>query len=183
MLLIPPQVQAGAALVVAGLIFGGGWKVSAWHDAGRLALEAETHQRDVAKLQDDWAANLEAMRKRGDEAEAELAADREANAKRKAEADSAYQTQIGKLQASTLAAARDSQRVRDELAAAIAAARPSDGGGGVQQAGTAARCGDPSSAAACRLLARALDLAQRCVGVAGPQHAAVAEAVAAWPTK
>jgi hypothetical protein len=181
MMLIPWQAKAVAGLVAAGAAFGGGWSVESWRAAGQIDSEKLRHQADVAKLQQDWVANIEAMRKLADQAAAERDAEREANDLAKMDAEKTYERKLAALQAEAGRINADAQRVRDDLAAAVAAAHVSAHSDPVQGAGGAPDCSSPSGSAACGLLGRAIDLAARCAQVAGQQHAALVEAVQSWP--
>lgn len=179
--LIPWQVKAGAAVVAAGAIFAGGIRLESWRDAGELGKEKLTHERDVAKLQADWADNLAAMRKVADQAQADLETERRTNQIARENAANAYQRDVTKLRALADRNGSDAQRVRDALATAQAAGRTA--GAGCQTAGAEppARCGGASGFAACGFLDRAIETLKRCAAVADWQHAALVEAVAAWP--
>jgi hypothetical protein len=181
MTLIPWQVQAGAAVVAAGAIFGGGWTVESWRASGQLEAEKLKNQQDVAKLQTDWAANIEEANKIAAQAKADLDVERTLDQESRQNAEAKYAQDIAKRDAINDRLVRDAQRVRDELAAASAAASAAGGNGAVQQSGAAASCSGPSGRAICGLLSRAIDIAERCAKAAGQQHAAVVEAVDAWP--
>jgi Skp family chaperone for outer membrane proteins len=179
--LIPTPVLAGGAVVAAVAAFAGGAKVEAWRDTGALDAEKAAHVADVTALQKQWQTKLDAAQALLTEAIAERDAQRQANATAREDAANVYTKQIAQLKAAAGAADSRAQRVRDELATAIAAARTAGGNGAVPQTGSGtAACGG-SGAAACGLLERAIDLARRCTEAVGQQHAAVAEAVAAWP--
>jgi hypothetical protein len=179
--LIPWQAKGVAICAAAAAIFATGWKVEGWRDAGTLGAEQLAHQHDVAKLQSDWAANITAETKRADQAEAARAADMMADEAKRQAAEDAYEKSIRKHQTDAAVAVASAQQLRDQLAAAIAAGRVAGRSGAVQPAGPGASCGGTGGAAACELLSRALDLARRCADVAGQQHAALVEALAAWP--
>jgi hypothetical protein len=181
--LIPWQAKLGAAAVAAGGLFYGGWHVESWRAADQLEAEQLQHQKDVAKLQADWVANIDAMRKIADQAQTELEAERQMNDLAKMEAERTYERKIAALKAQSDGLRADAQRVRDDLAAAVAASRISAHSGEVQPTGTGPDCGGASGSVACGLLGRAIDLASRCAGVAEQQHAALIEAVSAWPKK
>jgi hypothetical protein len=157
--------------------------VESWRAAGALDTEKLAHQADVEKLQADWSENMEVMRKIGEQAQAERDAERESNDLAKMDAERTYERKLAALQAEAGRIGADSQRVRDDLAAAQAAGRSGRGSGQLPAAGVGTQCGGTAGDAACGLLARALDLAKRCADVAGQQHAALIEAVSAWPKK
>jgi hypothetical protein len=176
-----PYVRLVAILGAVGVVFAGGIKLESWRDAGTLGAEKLAHQADIAKLQSDWAANLEAERKVADQAQADLAAERNTNEIARENAQNAYVHTVTQLRASADRNLADAQRVREQLAAAIAAGRSASGNGPVQQAAAGPVCGGASGDAACGFLARAIDILKRCAIVADEQHAAIIEAVSAWP--
>jgi hypothetical protein len=181
MTLIPWQVQAGAAVIAAGTLFAGGWKVEGWRDAGELDTEKLAHSKDVGDLKQQWSDKLDAEHKLLTQAQADLEAERKLNEIAKENAERDYQVDLAKRQAAADRAAADTQRVRDELAAAIAAGRPASGSDPVRQAGQGASCSGSGGGAVCGLLGRAIDLATRCADAAGKQHAALVEAIGEWP--
>jgi hypothetical protein len=179
--LIPTPVLAAGGVVAAAAIFAGGIKVESWRDTGALDTEKAAHISDVAALKTEWQGKLDAAQALLTEAIKERDAERQANATAREDAANAYTKQIASLKAAAGAADARAQRVRDELAAAIAAAGAAGGNGAVPQAGPGAAACSGSGAEACRLLGRAIDLARRCTEAAADQHAALTEAVAAWP--
>jgi hypothetical protein len=181
MTIIPWQAKAVAGLIAAGAIFAGGWTVASWRASGQLEAEKLKDQQDVAKLQSDWAANIEEANKIAAQARADLDVERTMNAQEKADAEENYEKDLAKRDAANARLAADAGRVRDELAAAQSTARTAAAGGSVQQAGIPSRCSGADGDAACGFLARALDLAKRCADVAGRNHAALVEAIKSWP--
>jgi hypothetical protein len=181
MTLIPWQVKAAGAAIGVVLIFGAGVKVEGWRDTGALDSEKTAHANDVKGLQDQWQKKLDAGQDALRKAQADLEVERNANQIAREDAQNAHEATISKLKTAAGLAAADAQRVRDELAAAQAAGRAASGGSPVRQTeGSTAACSG-SGSAICGLLSRAVDLAQRCTDAAGTQHAAVVEAVSAWP--
>lgn len=193
--LIPWQAKAGAAVVAAGAIFAGGIKLEGWRDAEALGKEKLAHAADVAKLQHDWSLNLEAEHKVADQAQAELETERLANQIARENADAVYQKRTIQLQAQadrnvadSVRIAADARSVRDELAAAIAAAGAANGGGQVSAPDVAARCTGAGGHAACGFLQRCNDLLvenrQLLVGYAAMaerKQAVIVETRASWP--
>ncbi len=180
--LIPLPVRLGLAGAAAGAIFAGGWTVQGWYDAGKLDAEKAAHQADVTSLKNQWQAKLDLEHAAYQQSLADRQTEREVSAKQRQEAERAHQIETDRLRAVAVRNAADSQRVRDDLAAAIAAGRVTGGGScPVQQAGAGASCSGTSGGAICGLLSRALDLAARCADSLGQQHAAVVEAVSEWP--
>lgn len=181
MTLIPWQAKAGAAVIAAGAIFAGGWTVESWRASGELEAAKLKDQQDTAKLQSDWAANIEEANRIAAQARADLDVERTLDQQGRQDAETKYAQDIAKRDAVTDRLARDAQRVRDELAAAQSSIRTAAGSGSMQQAGPAALCSGPGCEAGAGLLSRAIDLAERCAKAAGQQHAALVEAVDAWP--
>ena len=178
--LVPWQAKAVGTMVAAGALFAGGWTVESWRASGQLEAETLKDSQDVAKLQSDWAANMEAANKIVDQARADLDGERAVDQQARNNAEAKYAKDIAGRDAVNDRLAHDAQRVRDELAAAKFAAGAA-GGGPVQQAGSSAPCSGSGCAAGAGLLSRAIDLAERCAKAAGQQHAAVVEAVESWP--
>ena len=174
-------VKLGAIAAASAALFAGGWRVESWKAADALDTEKAAHARDVKALQDDWQAKLNAAQALLTQAIAERDAQRQANATAREDAANAYTKQIAQLNAAAGAADARAQRVRDELAAAIAAAGPAGGNGAMPQTGPGPAACSGGGAEACRLLGRAIDLARRCTEAAAEQHSALAEAVASWP--
>jgi hypothetical protein len=174
-------VKLGAIAAASAALFAGGWKVEGWRATDALDTEKAAHARDVKALQDDWQAKLNAAQALLTQAIAERDAQRQANATAREDAANAYTKQIAQLKAAAGAADARAQRVRDELAAAIAAAGPAGGNGAMPQTGPGPAACSGGGAEACRLLGRAIDLARRCTEAAAEQHSALAEAVASWP--
>jgi Skp family chaperone for outer membrane proteins len=174
-------VKLGAIAAASAALFAGGWRVESWKAADALDTEKAAHARDVKALQDDWQAKLNAAQALLTQAIAERDAQRQANATAREDAANAYTKQIAQLKAAAGAADARAQRVRDELAAAIAAAGPAGGNGAMPQTGPGPAACSGGGAEACRLLGRAIDLARRCTEAAAEQHSALAEAVASWP--
>lgn len=179
--LIPTPVLAAGGVVAAAAIFAGGIKVESWRDTGALDTEKAAHVSDVAALKTEWQGKLDAAKALLTQAIAERDAQRQANATAREDAANAYTKQIAQLKAAAGAADARTQRVRDELAAAIAAAGATGSNGAVPQTGSGPAACSGSGAEACRLLGRAIDLARRCTEAAAEQHSALAEAVASWP--
>jgi hypothetical protein len=193
--LVPTPVLAGAGLVAAAGIFAGGMTVASWRDSGALGAEKLAHKTDVDKLTADWAANLLAMREKADKEAADHEADRLANQIAKENADAAYQKKLAGLQAladrnaaDSVRIAADAGRVRDELAAAIAAAGPASGSGSVPAPDLAARCSGAGGHAACGFLQRCTDLlvsgrelSVRLAGLVDRKQAALTETLDSWP--
>jgi hypothetical protein len=181
MSLIPWQAQAGAAVLAAGAIFAGGIRLEGWRDAEALGKEKLAHQADIASLKTQWQDRLDAEHKLLTQATADLDAERLADQIRKEKAEHDNQIETDRLRAAAVRNATDTQRVRDELAAAQAAGRPAGGSSPVQTVGAGPGCGGSGGFAACGFLDRAVAILERCSRVAGEQHAALVEAVAEWP--
>src|ERR1700757_1312269 len=116
--LIPWQAKAGAAVVAAGAIFGGGWTVESWRAAAALDKEKLAHAADVQSLKDQWQQRVEQAEKVAGQTGADLDTERAMNAQEKADAEANYERELAKRDASNARLAADAGRVRDELAAA-----------------------------------------------------------------
>ena len=180
--LIPLPVRLGLAGAAAVALVAAGAKLESWRDTGALDAEKAAHQADVASLKTQWQAKLDLEHAAYQQSLADRQTELEASAKQRQEAERAHQIETDRLRAVAVRNAADSQRVRDDLAAAIAAGRVTGGGScPVQQTGAGPSCSGTSGGAICGLLSRALDLAARCADSLGQQHAAVVEAVSEWP--
>jgi hypothetical protein len=179
--LIPTPVLAGGAVVAAVAAFAGGAKVEAWRNTGALDTEKAAHVSDVAALQKQWQAKLDAGQALLTEAIKERDAERSANAAAREEAQNVHEATIAKLSANAASTAAELGRVRNDLAAAEAAGRAARGADAVRQAAAGAPPCSGGSEAICGLLQRTLDLAKRCADDFGIQHAAAVEALATWP--
>ncbi len=176
------QAKLAGIAVAAGALFAGGWTVEGWHDAGKLDAEKAAHQADVVSLKAQWQAKLDLEHAAYQQSLADRETERQAYQTQLQEAERVHQAETSRLQAVAVRNAADGQRVRSDLAAAIAAGRVTGGNScPVQQAGAGASCSGTSGGAICGLLSRALDLAARCADSLGQQHAAVVEAVSEWP--
>jgi len=181
--LIPWQVKAVAGVLAAGAMFAGGVRVEGWRDDKALATEKAAHVADVQALKDQWQDKLNAEHDLLTQAQADLETERLADQRQRKKAENDHLQTVTKLRALADRNATDAQRVRDTLASAQAAGRATGGGGSVQRAGSGAGCSGASGFAACGFLSRATELLERCARVADEQHAAVVEAIAAWPKK
>ena len=180
--LIPLPVRLGLAGAAAVGLVAVGAKLETWRDTGALDEEKLAHQADVASLKTQWQAKLDLEHAAYQQSLADRQTELEASAKQRQEAERAHQVETDRLRAVAVRNAADSQRVRSDLAAAIAAGRvTSSGSCPVQQAGPSASCSGASGSAICGFLSRALDLAKRCSDSVGTEHAAVVEAVSEWP--
>ncbi|SRR6266403_2380582 len=180
--LIPLPVRLGLAVAAAVALVAAGAKLENWRDTGALDAEKAAHQSDITSLRIQWQTKLDLEHAAYRQSLSDREDERKAYQTQRQEAERAHQIETDRLRAVAVRNAADSQRVRDDLAAAIAAGRVTGGGScPVQQAGAGPSCSGTSGGAICGLLSRALDLAARCADSLGQQHAAVVEAVSEWP--
>src|SRR6266403_3269758 len=161
--LIPLPVRLGLAVAAAVALVAAGAKLENWRDTGALDAEKAAHQSDITSLKAQWQAKLDLEHAAYQQSLSDREAERQAYQTQRQEAERVHQAETDRLRAVAVRNAADGQRVRDDLAAAIAAGRVTGGGScPVQQTGAATGCSGPSGGAVCGFLSRALDLAKRC---------------------